>query len=192
MSSEGRKDRRADDPGEDPERLLIAAELAGTPMSAAQLAETTGLPPARVRRHVREMREEGVLESVMRKTRRGTAEHFYLLVGVMLDEDEFSGLSLEERRRFNGNILKVVLTEASRALVTHPTDRGLERSDVMAARIPIFTDEKGWKELARLHQEFYEEVLAVRERIGRRLEEEGQEGFKTSSVLFLFESETVD
>jgi DNA-binding transcriptional ArsR family regulator len=192
MASEGRKDRQVGS-GEDPERLLIAAELAETPLSAAQLAEATGISLARVRRHVREMREEGLLESVMRESKRGTVEHFNLLIGgLMLDADELSGLSLEERRRVNGKILKVILTEASRALVTHPTTRSLERTDDMNARIPIFTDEKGWKELARLHQEFYEQILAVREQIEKRLEKEGKEGFKTSSVLLFFESETTD
>lgn len=193
MSSRGSDDRRvADGHAEDPERLLIAAELSETARSAAQVAEATGIPLARVRRHMREMREEGLIESVMRKSKRGTVEHYNLLITGELDEVEYSGLSLEERRRFHGNVLKIVLTEASRALVTHPTDRGLQRSDGTIARIPILTDEAGWEEMARLHKEFYDRIMALRERIARRLEEEGREGFRASSVLLLFESETVD
>lgn len=194
MSSQGRSDERVDDGfAEDPERLAIAAELAETPKSAAQLAELTGLPLARVRRHLREMREEGLIESVTRKSKRGTVEHFNFLVGGLLkDEDELSELSLDERRKLYGNILRIVLTEATRALVTHPTDRGLERLDTPAVRTPIVTDEAGWTELARLHREFFDRILEVRKQIAERLEREGKEGFRASSVLLLFEAETKD
>lgn len=178
---------------EDPERLLIAAEIAEAPKSAAQLAEATGLPLARVRRHLREMREEGAIESVAKKSKRGTVEHFNLLVwGLLQDEEGLAQLSLDERRRLYGNILKIVLTEATRALVTNPTDRGLERLDGALVRTPILTDEAGWAELAQLHREFYDRILEVRERIAKRLEREGSDGFKASSVLLLFEAETID
>lgn len=192
--SQGRKDRRvADGNAEDPERLRISAELAEAAKSPAQIAEATGLPLVRVRRHIRQMRDEGQIESVVRKSKRGAVEHFYFLVGGLLKEgDDFAKLSPEERRKLHGGILKIILTEASRALVTHPTDRGVERLDVAVTRIPIITDEAGWEELAKLHREFYDRILATRERIGERLEEEGQEGFKATSVILLFESETVD
>jgi DNA-binding transcriptional ArsR family regulator len=194
MSSQGRNDEHgADGSAEDPEWLLIAAEMAEAPKSAAQLAEATGLPLARVRRHVRAMRDEGLIESVTRKSKRGTVEHFNLLIGGLLqDEDELAELSLPERRRLHGNILRIILTEATRALVTHPTDRSLKRLDGVVVRIPLFTDEPGWEELAKLHREFYDRVMEVRERIAARLEEEGEEGFKVSSVQLLFEAETAD
>ncbi len=197
MSSQGDKDRKnplvSDGAAEDPERLLIAAELAETPRSATQVAEATGFPLARVRRHLRQMREEGLIESFARQSKRGTVEHFYFLVGGLLrDQDDLAELSLDERRRAHGRILKLVLTEASRALVTHPTERGLERLDVAVVRTPILTDEAGWEELARLHREFFERILEVRAQIAERLERKGQTGFKASSVVLLFESETTD
>jgi DNA-binding transcriptional ArsR family regulator len=194
MASQGREDRNVvGDYAEDPERLLIAAELSESALSPAQLAEATGIPLARVRRHIRQMREQGLIETVMRKSKRGTVEHFYFLVGGLLREGpELAELSPEERRKHNGSILKIVLTEASRAMVTHPTDRGLARLNDAVVRIPIFTDEAGWEELAKMHREFYDQILAARERIGERLEKEGQKGFKASSVLLFFESETVD
>jgi DNA-binding transcriptional ArsR family regulator len=194
MSSQGHEDRRAvGGSAEDPERLLIAAELAEEAKSAGQVAEATGLPLARVRRHLRQMREEELIESLARRSKRGTVEHFYFLLGgLSKDRDELAELTLDERRRFHGNILKLVLTEASRALVTHPTERGLQRLDVAVTRIPIITDEAGWEELAQLHRHFYDRVLETRERIAERLEKEGQEGFKASSVLLLFEAETND
>lgn len=194
MSSQGHKDQRAGDGNaEDPERLLIAAELAEEAKSAGQVADATGLPLARVRRHLRQMREEELIESLARRSKRGTVEHFYFLVGGLTkDRDDLAELSLDERRKFYGSILKLVLTEASRALVTHPTDRGLERLDAAVIRIPIFTDEAGWEELAQLHQDFYDRVLGARERIEGRVEKKGQEGFKASAVLLLFEAETTD
>jgi DNA-binding transcriptional ArsR family regulator len=194
MSAQGHKDQRASDGNaEDPERLLIAAELAEEAKSAGQVAEATGLPLARVRRHLRQMREEELIESLARKSKRGTVEHFYFLIGGLCkDQDDLAELSLDERRKFHGNILKLVLTEASRALVTHPTERGLERLDVAVTRTPIFTDEAGWEELAQLHRDFFDRVLEARDRIEARLEKEGRKGFKVSSTLLFFEAETTD
>jgi hypothetical protein len=63
---------------------------------------------------------------------------------------------------------------------------------VVVTRIPIVTDEAGWEELAQLHRDFYDRVQEARERIAERLEKEGQEAFKASSVLLLFEAETND
>lgn len=187
MSTQGRSDRRGDDGfAEDPERLSIAAELAEVAKSAAQVADATGLPLARVRRHLREMREEGLIESIVRKGKRGTVEHFNILVGGLMEDVEgLAKLTPAERRRLHGNVLRLILTEVTRALVTHPTDRGVNRLDVAVVRIPIITDETGWEELAKLHREFYDRVLEVRDRIAECLEQEGQEGFKASSVLLL-------
>jgi|GEM_PF-4725542 len=192
MSSQGREDRNvAGDYAEDPERALIVAELAESILSPTQLAEATGLSLARVRHHIRQLREEGLIEAVMRKSKRGTVEHFYILVnGLTRDGPELAKLSPEERRRQNGTCLKIIFTEAIRAMVTHPTERGLTRIDGATVRVPILTDEAGWEELATMHQEFYDQILATRERIEKRLEKEGQEGFKVSSVHLLFESET--
>jgi len=174
---------------DDPERLLIAGELADAPHSAAQLAEITGLPAARVRRHLRQMREEGLIESTREETRRGTVEHYHLIIGgLWLEDEDLAELSLEQRRRQYGYILKLLLTEATRALVTQPLDRNLERIDGPVARIPIFTDEQGWDELAELHRELFERVFSARDRIAKRLEENGEEGFKVTSAILLFES----
>lgn len=197
MSPQGRKGREgphgSDGAAEDPERLLIAAELAERPKSAAELVEATGLPSARVRRHIRQMREEGLIESIVRKRKRGTVEHYNMLLGALVNEEgELAELSLDERRRLYGNLLRIILTDATRALVTKPTDRGLERLDVAVVRAPIFTDEEGWTELAKLHRDFYDRVAEARDRIAERMAKDGDgdKGFKVSSVVMLFESET--
>lgn len=194
MSGHGRNDQ----PGhgglaENPERLAIAAEIAEAPKSAAQVAEATGLSLARVRKHIRAMREEGRIDSVMRKSNRGTIEHFNLLAGGLWEDEEGLGeLSLAERRRLHGNILKVIFVEATRALVTHPTDRALQRLNGSTVRMPFYTDEAGWDEMAKLHREFFDRIWEARAQIAARLEEEGEKGFKASSVLLLFEAETTD
>ena len=175
---------------DDPERLLIITELAEAPLSAAQLAEATGLPAARVRSYLRQMREEGLIESLREETRRGAVEHFHFVVGgLWLEDEDLAELSLDQRRSVYGYILKVLLTEATRALVTHPMDRNLERTDGPVTRIPMRTDEEGWSELAELHREFFERISAARDRIAKRLEENGEEGFRVSSAIMLFESE---
>lgn len=194
MASQGREGRNVvGGNAEDPERLQITAELGESIMSPAQLAEATGIPLARVRRYIRQLREEGLIESVARKSKRGTVEHSYFLVdGLTRQGPELAKLSPEQRRRENGISLKIILTEATRAMVTHPTERGLGRVDGATVRIPLFTDEAGWEELAKMHHEFYEQILAARDRIAERLEKEGQEGFKASSVILFYESGIAD
>ncbi len=194
MPPQGREGREGPDipdgEVEDPERLQIGAEIVDTPLTAAQLAELTGVPLTRVRRHLRQMREEGSIESVTRKGKRGTIEHFNLLRGAVLLEDDLAERSLAERRRHWANVLKIVLTDASRSLVTHPRERNLERLETVMTRNVFLTDEAGWKELAAMHREFYDRVGEARDRIARRLAEEDEEAFQVSSVLMLFESET--
>jgi len=194
MTSRGRENRNVvDDYAEDPERVLIAGKLWEAALSAAQVSEATGIPLTRVRRHLREMREEGLIETVITKSKRGTVEHFNFLVGGLTRTgEEWEELSTEEKRKLYAGLLKLILTEASRPLVTHQTDRGLERTDAEVMRVPIITDEAGWKELGDMHRDFCDRVLAARERISERLAEDGEKGFRTTSVLMIFESETAD
>jgi DNA-binding transcriptional ArsR family regulator len=178
---------------DDPERFAIATTLAEGPKSAAQLAEIVGIPPARVRRHIRKMREEGVVESASSEAKRGAVEHFHFVSGGLeIEEEQLAELTLDQRRRITAYFLKVLLTDATKSLITHPRSPGLERTDGPLTRIPIQIDEEGWKELANMHTEFYRRVLESRDRIAERLREKGEEGFKASSVIMLFESETAD
>jgi DNA-binding transcriptional ArsR family regulator len=178
---------------DDPDGLAITATLSEGARSAAELAEMTGLPPARIRRYLRQLREEGLVESVRSEARRGAVEHFHFAAGgLMIDEEDLADLSLAQRRKINGFLLKLALTEATRALVTHPLDRNLERVDGTLARIPMQIDEAGWEELAKLHDEFWKRVMETHERIAARLEEEGEQGFRASSVIMLYESGTAE
>ena len=176
---------------QDPELLQLATLLSERPASAAGLAEATGIAPARVRRLLRQMRADGMIESVEEHGRRGTVEHFHAVAGALyIDDDELGELSLDERRQMNGYILKLALTEATRSLVTQPLDRNLERLDGTLARLTMRTDEEGWRELAELHRECLDRLLVLHDRIAERLEKKEEEGFKATSVILLFESET--
>jgi len=193
MSKQGHEGRNVDGTAEDPERLLISAELEDAARSAAELAEITDLPLTRVRRHLREMREEGLIETAAKRSKRGTVEHSYFLIsGLTADAEEWAEISLEEKPKFFGRLLTIILTEATRALVTHPTKRGLERVDSEIMRMPMVTDEAGWKELGDMHRDFRDRVMEARGRIMKRLEEEGEEGFKAASMVMFFENETTD
>lgn len=194
MASGGRKERRvADGQAEDPELSLVAGEIMDTARSAAQISEATGIPLTRVRRRLREMREEGKVETLMRQSRRGAVENFHFAPdGLNRDAEAWAKMSVDEKRKLFGNMLKIVLTELSRALVTHPTNRGLERLDSEIMRFPMVTDEAGWKEMGDMHREFRDRILATRERIEARVRESGEEGFKATSLVMFFEAETTD
>jgi DNA-binding transcriptional ArsR family regulator len=174
----------------DPERLMLANALAEAPASAAELAESAGLSPSRVRRHLRTMKEEGLIESTRTQAHRGTVEHFYVVSGeLQIDEEELAALGFAQRRAMYSYILKLSLGEAIRALVSAPSGRSLERVDSVVVRTPMFVDAEGWAELAEIHADAYWRVHEAKERIAARLEEGAEADCRASSVIMLFEGE---
>lgn len=181
--------RLADAAIEHPELWALADALAEAPSSAAQLAESSGLPPSKVRKNLRLMKQEGLIESVRTESQRGTVEHFYALSGQMLiSTEEVEALTHGDRRRIHSFILKQGLGEAIAALVTKPSNRSLERVDNPVARFPMQVDEQGWDELVEIHHESLEKLNEARERIAARLEEGDREKFRVTSLVMFFES----
>lgn len=176
-----------------PDRVMLANVLADAPVSAAELAEKTQLPVAKVRRELRAMKEEGLIESVKSEGRRGTVEHFYTVIGEMiLDKADLGELNIDQRRRLNSQILKLALAEAIAALVTKPSRRSIERDDSALVRIPMRVDERGWKEVAEIHEETIRRVLDAREKIAARLATDGDDLFWATSLIVFFDAETSD
>src|SRR3954447_9923939 len=174
-----------------PERLRLASALAVAPASAAELAELTELPPAKIRRELRAMKEEGFIESIKSEGRRGTVDHFYSVIGdLVIDNDELAKLSLDQRRQMNSQILKLGIAEAIASLVTKPSQRGMERIETTLVRTPVLVDEQGWKEIAKVHEEAVERMIELRKEIAVRLEGSDGDLFRATSLIMLFESET--
>jgi DNA-binding Lrp family transcriptional regulator len=175
---------------ENPDRMMLSALISEGPISAAELAARTGLSAGKVRRELRHMRAEDLIESVEEKTRRGTVERFYIVSGelVML-EDELAQLSIDQRRRFYAFFLKIALTEAGRMMVSKPTPGGVERNDAPFVRVVMHLDEEGWRELVRIHIDAYEQVIEARNRVADRLNEKRETGFRATSILMFYESE---
>jgi DNA-binding transcriptional ArsR family regulator len=171
-----------------PVRWRLATILAERPLSAAELAAGTGMSADKVRRHLRALRAEGVLEVVEERRRRNTAEQVYRLkLDFGLAIEDYAQTDFETRRRINGAVLKVALREATRSLVTAPTRRALERVDVCVTRVPLSVDEQGWTELAEIHAEAFGKVMALRERTEARLRKSGEEPIPAASVVLCFE-----
>jgi DNA-binding MarR family transcriptional regulator len=174
---------------EHPELWSLADTLAEAPLSAAQLAESSGLPPGKVRKYLRIMKEEGLIESVRTEGHRGAVEHFYSLSGQMfITTEEAEALTHGDRRRIHSFILKQGLAEAVAALVTKPSPRGLERADNPVVRFPMQVDEQGWNELVDLHHEALAKLTEAKERIAARLEEGDEERFRVTSLVMFFEA----
>jgi DNA-binding transcriptional ArsR family regulator len=195
-------------PAEDPERLLtrevvkgamahpvrwmLATILAEKSASAAELAKKIDMPIVKVRRHLRAMNEEGVIEQVEERSRRGAGERFYATrAELFVDEEEFGDLTYGQRRQLTAYILKICLSEASRALVTKPTKKSLDRLDNVVVRVPLCIDEEGWTELAQIHREAYDRVIELRSKIAGRLKDRDEEGFRAMSIIMWFEAESL-
>lgn len=174
----------------DPELTLLADALSVAPASAAELARASGLPADKVRKHLRKMKEDGLIESVRTEEHRGTVEHFYSLTGEMImDAEELEDLSFDDRRRMRSYILKLAVAEAIAGLVTRPTERGLKRVENPVVRYPMIVDEEGWSELVEIHTESFWRLKKAKERIDARLAAaEDPERFRVTSLVMLFES----
>lgn len=174
-----------------PELWALADTLAEQTMSAAQLAENSGLPPGKVRKYLRRMKEEGLIESVRTESHRGAVEHFYSLTGHMyINNEEVEELTTDERRRLHSLILKPAVAEAIAALVTRPSRRSLERVDNPLVRFPMMVDERGWGELVDIHEQSLKQLKEVKERNAARLEDGDKQQFRATSLIMLFPAPT--
>jgi predicted transcriptional regulator len=174
---------------EDPDLVYLAGSLAEAPASAAQLSKVSGLPPAKVRKYLRTLKEIGLIESVRAEGHRGAVEHFYSPTGeLVIEADEQADLTEDERRRIYSYLLKPAITEAVASLVSKSSRRSLERLDNPVIRFPMLTDQQGWGELVEIHQECFRKLKEAKERIAARFEEEDEEQFRVTSVVMLFEA----
>jgi DNA-binding transcriptional ArsR family regulator len=168
----------------DPLRQALLTELSHGPASASDLAEVLEVDPARVRYQIRRMREVGLVELVGETRRLGPRENLYSAdpSDCVLDDADLTHLSPAEIEQAIAGFVRLMFRESRELIATPPRE---DREDSLA-RVPLSFDEKGWGEAVQVHRQLLAEMLEVRERSIRRLEQSGEESLSTLAMILFF------
>ncbi|HEV7399925.1 MAG TPA: winged helix-turn-helix domain-containing protein [Solirubrobacterales bacterium] len=183
--NEGGIDRRLVDLAADSVRVKALVRLNERTASATQLASELGVDPAVMTGHLKKMLDQGLIEVVADRSAGGTGEFRYrALVRALWSNEEWAALSLEERRQLGAWLVKAILADADESL-----ESGLfaARDDSHASRSVAVVDERGWRDLVRIHSEALEASFAVQAESAERLAESGEDGITVMSATLCCE-----
>jgi AcrR family transcriptional regulator len=137
-------------------------------MTAEELAAAALLPLEGIEAQLPDLEAAGVIEPVPGGDPAGPAR--YQAASGQLSLEEWATLSQAEREAMSAEIGRVIEAEVEEAVEAGTFDARTDRS---LARIPVWLDEEGWKELTRRVDASIDEVLAIQKRAGKRFMEEG-------------------
>jgi DNA-binding transcriptional ArsR family regulator len=143
-----------------PVRCRLVAIFADRVASPNQVAQELEMPVGDVSYHVRTLKDAGIIELVEERPVRGSTEHFYRAVikNIVITDEEYEELSVEERVAFARLTFQVATAEASCSLETKKFG---ERHNHHIARMPFSIDERAWDELSDLHREMLDRVIEI-------------------------------
>jgi hypothetical protein len=168
-----------------PIRVRILEALCEQDMSPIQFLRRGLLPPgfdfegdeqnalSHVAYHFKELLKADCIVLTETIPRRGTNEHVYRSKMLALHTDEdFEGLSLEERRQISRSTLQMLIARADGAIYQGTFDK---RPDRHLSWVALELDEQGWKELRDLQAETLERVQGIKAAAIARKHERGEE-----------------
>lgn len=143
-----------------PVRCRLMAIFADRVASPNEIAQELGMPVGDVSYHVRTLKDAGIIELVEERPARGSTEHFYRAVikNIVLTDEDYKALSIEERVAFARLTFQVATAEASFSLETKKFG---ERHNHHIARMPFSVDEQAWNELSELHREMLDRIIEI-------------------------------
>jgi DNA-binding transcriptional ArsR family regulator len=143
-----------------PVRCRLMAVFADRVASPNEVAHQFGMPVGDVSYHVRTLKDAGLIELVEERPVRGSTEHFYRAVikSIVISDEEYEDLSIEERVAFARITFQVATAEASYSLETKTFG---ERHNHHIARVPVKVDEQAWNELSELHREMLDRMIEI-------------------------------
>jgi DNA-binding transcriptional ArsR family regulator len=165
-----------------PVRAKALSMMSERPTSPKEIAAAVGKPIGNVTYHIHQLKEAGMVMLVKEKKRGGATEHFYL--ATTIDDEASSRIDPRQREILARTGLHLIIADAALAVEAGTLS---SRPDVQMARIPLFVDEKGWREIRDLYAATLEAALAAAARSANRLEEGDDAGFRALAVAMLFE-----
>lgn len=178
-----------------PIRVRILEALCEEDMSPIQFLRRGLLPPgfdfeadeknalSHVAYHFKQLLEADCIVLAETVPRRGASEHIYRskMLASHTDED-FEGLSLEERRQISRSTLQMLIARADGAIYQGTFDK---RPDRHLSWVALELDEQGWEELRDLQAETLERVQGIKAAaIARKHERDEDEGTPTFTATF--------
>lgn len=166
-------------------RSQIVTRLSRGAATNAELADALEAPAAKVRYHLRRMREAGFVEVAGKAAEGHSRENLYSILPkkMVLDDAELALIAPSRIDEANARLLRLLFNEAMQVV------RGghlSERPDHSLVRFPILFDEQGFAEASQLHDEVLEQVLQARQRCLARLPVSGEEPTDSLAALFFF------
>ena len=165
-----------------PIRAKALSMMAERPTSPKEIAAAVGKPIGNVTYHLDELEKAGMVVLVDEKKRGGATEHFYL--ATTIDDEASSRLDPRQFAILARNGLHLIIADAARAVESGTLS---SRPDMQMARIPLYLDEEGWREIRDLYATALDAALAAASRSAKRLDESGDNGFRALAVTMLFE-----
>lgn len=165
-----------------PIRAKALSMMAERPTSPKEIAAAVGKPIGNVTYHIRALEKADMVMLVDEQKRGGATEHFYLATAI--DDEASSRLDPRQRAILARNGMHLIIADAARAMESGTLS---SRPDMQMARIPLYLDELGWREIRDAYVDALEVALAAATRSAKRLDEGGGEGFRALAVAMLFE-----
>jgi predicted transcriptional regulator len=168
-------------------RFEIISRLYLQPATVREVAEDLGISVDRARRRIARMTEDGLVERLEGRPRRGVVEHVFMMKGsgLAIELGEGEDLSADDLDELVGSILRSIFAEAIASL---RSGTYTARPEFATYRLPVRVDHQGWVECHEIHADARRRVAAAAEASIRRLAETGDEGIDASSVMLWFET----
>jgi hypothetical protein len=191
----GVKDQTICDPLKHPIRVRILEALCDGDLSPIQFLRRGLLPPgfdfegdeknalSHVAYHFKQLLKADCVVLVGQVPRRGASEHIYRSKMLALHTDEdFEGLSLEERRAISRSTLQMLVARAEGALYQGTFDK---RPDRHLSWVPMELDAEGWQDLRDLQAETLERAQGIKAAaLARKLERGDEADAATFTATF--------
>lgn len=165
-----------------PVRAKALSMMAERPTSPKEVAAAVRKPIGNVAYHISELEKAQMVMLVEEKKRGGATEHFY--VATTMDDEASNRIDAKQRALLARLGLHLIIADAAQAVESGTLS---SRPDAQMARIPLYVDEEGWREIRDLYVEALGAALAAAARSATRLDEGNGDGFRALAVTMLFE-----
>lgn len=161
--------------------VMLAQRMASPKEIAEHLDESIG----KVSYHVRELRDDGLIELVETDGSRGGVQHFYK--ATLLPYLDVAGMEAQteaERMSSAQAVLGMMVGDIATAIGEGSMN---ERPERILSRFPARVDEQGWQELFELYDKAIFQSIEIHNKAVARLKESGEEGFSAVILSLVFE-----
>ncbi|HEX4668387.1 MAG TPA: winged helix-turn-helix domain-containing protein [Solirubrobacterales bacterium] len=167
-----------------PLRAKCLTILSDHTASPNELAKDLGEDVGNVSYHVKQLLKMGAIELASERPVRGAVEHFYRAIKrPLMSDDEYAGLSVEERLRFARLGLQFSVADAATAIEAKTFT---QRHDHYLTRLPLTVDEEGWKELNEVYAEAFRRTVEVEAASAERMSKDPEAAGIPARVISMF------